>query len=411
MGTAVCMVCGSMDMVMDGGLFVCQDCGCKYTVEQVRDIMASQDCAQVETSSSEIDYTVLAQEALDNNDMRTAIDMFEKAEEANPDDYHSSWMAILAKAYLGSVSIYSLPQLLGEPLSRLKNAVGGYGEPYFYAASALLSTLDEYANIYVSEIDDELNMVEYEIAVTDGFEKLEVMQKKQSLLAKKMRMIETAMEMQLKAHDEALEGIVDPFCVTEGYMGRCREMISMSREMNRVKPGRIMKNFYAIEACRKRYPEGGNEYWGNHPDERLEVFAKISELESTKKKLQKRVDEADEKAKSIKGAKLVDAPSQKKVGQLESELSELEERQQSLGFFKRKEKEAIAVSIEEKKKEIESAKRAVCEELRKIEEEHAKEMREALEKNEKAVADERTQLAEIQQEISELAKRLSANIA
>ena len=407
MGTAACMVCGSMDMVMDGGLFVCQDCGCKYTVEQVRDIMAGQDGKPAESESSENDYADLAQKALDNNDMATAIEMFEKAVEANPNDYNSSWMAILAKAYAGSISIYSLPDSLGEPFSRLKEAVGGYGEMYFLSATILLSTLDEYANSYASEIDGELSMVEYEVAVSDTYGKINALEKKQRLIAKKMRMLETAMEMQLKAHDKALEGVVDPFCVTEQFMDRCRTMISMSRDMDHVRANKVMSNFYSIEVLRKRYPAGGNDYWENHAGERLEVFVRISELEAERKQLGKLLTEADEKAKKIKGAVAPEAPSQKEVDRLESELSELEEKRQLLGFFKRKEKEAIAIAIEDKKKEIESAKNVVRGEAQEIEKKHNEEIQKALGENEQAVADERSRLKQVKQEISDLSKKLS----
>ena len=32
----VCEMCGSNDLVKDNGLFVCQSCGCKYTVEEAK---------------------------------------------------------------------------------------------------------------------------------------------------------------------------------------------------------------------------------------------------------------------------------------------------------------------------------------------------------------------------------------
>lgn len=32
----VCEMCGSKDLVKDGGVFVCQSCGCKYSVEEAK---------------------------------------------------------------------------------------------------------------------------------------------------------------------------------------------------------------------------------------------------------------------------------------------------------------------------------------------------------------------------------------
>ena len=31
-----CEMCGSQDLVKDGGVFVCQSCGTKYTVEEAK---------------------------------------------------------------------------------------------------------------------------------------------------------------------------------------------------------------------------------------------------------------------------------------------------------------------------------------------------------------------------------------
>lgn len=36
----VCEICGSTDLIKNGGVFVCQTCGCKYSLEEVRRIMS-----------------------------------------------------------------------------------------------------------------------------------------------------------------------------------------------------------------------------------------------------------------------------------------------------------------------------------------------------------------------------------
>ena len=34
-----CEMCGGTDLVKDGGVFICQTCGCKYTVEEAKRMM------------------------------------------------------------------------------------------------------------------------------------------------------------------------------------------------------------------------------------------------------------------------------------------------------------------------------------------------------------------------------------
>ena len=38
-----CELCGSTNFVKQDGMFVCQDCGCKYTVEEARKLMVEVD--------------------------------------------------------------------------------------------------------------------------------------------------------------------------------------------------------------------------------------------------------------------------------------------------------------------------------------------------------------------------------
>ncbi|MBP3894036.1 MAG: hypothetical protein J6D34_08355 [Atopobiaceae bacterium] len=44
-----CELCGSTDFVKDQGVFVCRGCGCKYTLEEARDVMAQ--AAEAEAAS------------------------------------------------------------------------------------------------------------------------------------------------------------------------------------------------------------------------------------------------------------------------------------------------------------------------------------------------------------------------
>jgi uncharacterized Zn finger protein (UPF0148 family) len=34
-----CEMCGSTELIKDGGVFVCQTCGCKYSIEEARKMM------------------------------------------------------------------------------------------------------------------------------------------------------------------------------------------------------------------------------------------------------------------------------------------------------------------------------------------------------------------------------------
>lgn len=47
-----CELCGSTNFVKDGGVFVCQGCGMKYTLEEAQRLMAAQQSQQAQTQST-----------------------------------------------------------------------------------------------------------------------------------------------------------------------------------------------------------------------------------------------------------------------------------------------------------------------------------------------------------------------
>lgn len=60
----VCEMCGGTDLVKQEGLFVCQSCGCKYTVEEARKMMVEIDGPVEVTGTVKVDNTVSAENYL-----------------------------------------------------------------------------------------------------------------------------------------------------------------------------------------------------------------------------------------------------------------------------------------------------------------------------------------------------------
>lgn len=70
-----CEMCGSTDLMKDGGVFVCQVCGCKYTVEEAKKMMVEgtvevTGTVKVDNSAAIANYLKMAQNAMeaDNNE-------------------------------------------------------------------------------------------------------------------------------------------------------------------------------------------------------------------------------------------------------------------------------------------------------------------------------------------------------
>ena len=67
----VCEMCGGTDLIKDEGVFVCQNCGCKYTVEEAKRMMIEgtvdvQGTVKIDNTEQINNYIALAKNAEDS---------------------------------------------------------------------------------------------------------------------------------------------------------------------------------------------------------------------------------------------------------------------------------------------------------------------------------------------------------
>lgn len=84
MGRLICEICGQDDFQKEDSLFVCKGCGCKYTIEEAKKLMAEDTTIDVSGSTVKIDISdeltnlyTLARRALDANDYARAMRYYE----------------------------------------------------------------------------------------------------------------------------------------------------------------------------------------------------------------------------------------------------------------------------------------------------------------------------------------------
>lgn len=98
-----CEICGGTNLVKSGGVFVCQDCGCKYSVDEVRKMMSGGTSVSTSGASSlhsgNIDtWLNLARKAVDAQNGQQAGEYADKILQADP-KYAEAWL-IKGKAAL-----------------------------------------------------------------------------------------------------------------------------------------------------------------------------------------------------------------------------------------------------------------------------------------------------------------------
>lgn len=92
----VCEMCGSTDLLKDGGVFICQSCGCKYSVEEAKKMMVEgtvevQGTVKVDNSGLIANYLSMAENAYDASNNKESEDYCNKIIEIDPTNY-KAWL-------------------------------------------------------------------------------------------------------------------------------------------------------------------------------------------------------------------------------------------------------------------------------------------------------------------------------
>ena len=89
-----CELCGGTDLVKQDGVFVCQNCGTKYTVEEAKKMMIEgtvdvQGTVKIDASDKVKNLYIMARRAKDDNNAELASKYYEMITFENPHDWES----------------------------------------------------------------------------------------------------------------------------------------------------------------------------------------------------------------------------------------------------------------------------------------------------------------------------------
>ena len=97
MKALVCEMCGSQDLVKQDGVYVCQNCGTKYSVEEARKMMV-EGTVKVDNTDKLANLYQVARRARDNNDSEGAAKYYDLIQIENPTDWEAGFYSTYFKA-------------------------------------------------------------------------------------------------------------------------------------------------------------------------------------------------------------------------------------------------------------------------------------------------------------------------
>ena len=136
-----CEMCGSTDLIKDGGIFVCQSCGCKYSVEEAKKMIVEvSGTVTIDNSSKTENYYQLARQAKKNDNSEDAAKYYDLIRQEIPDDWEANFFSVYYTtmqckigeipnaSYILRGSIDSVVQQVKENLSSERDQVNALNE-------------------------------------------------------------------------------------------------------------------------------------------------------------------------------------------------------------------------------------------------------------------------------------------
>ena len=362
-----CEMCGSTELIKQEGVFVCQVCGCKYSVEEARKMMVegtvdvSGSTVKVDTSEKLKNLYTLARRAKDEDNIQDAAKYYHEIRLEDP----NSWEAIFYGVYFKALDCTN---------AEIESAVRSINNN--------IETVSMIIKDYVPQEEQKVAYTECLLGATSAASMLLRAANKYSLSGLDRNRI---MMRGITFHDREYEDSANECLMTVMSAGLAAEVIFKDYELAEtiystavdmcgsylelrshanLPEEKIERMKPELEAIRqKRY----DEYWNEHAEDKQKYEARIEEIESEIDQLMSQIAMFKERIGELKKTLKQDPPSKSKVLELKRQHSELNDQKSKLGIFAGKQKRALQEQIDALQTQIEAAAEASIQETKTIE--------------------------------------------
>lgn len=355
-----CEMCGSTDLIKQDGVFVCQSCGMKYSVEEAKKMMIEgtvdvQGTVKVDDSAKIENYLVLSENAYNSGNGQSAFDYANKALEIAPKN-PKAWIAKMkALEYIGTLGDLKLVEVIEAGKSAVAVADDASKkeitfEVYSYEAMRSLDLLKLATNKMANSEEVEKIILKFAAIslLTAGKNTRDVdshsVQIYNSIAEEALAMIELIPDEVLADYPEIIKIVGECAnqyqCVTDAFIKRLKMYHAELADSEKAARGNnktIIENKakaaeeIALERRAAEQAERNSKYWADHHADKLAFENEKAELTERIGELTKAIEES---------------PENSAVKQIEGQIATLKSQKDALGFFKGKEKKALQEQID-----------------------------------------------------------------
>lgn len=329
-----CEMCGSTDLMKQDGVFVCQSCGCKYSVEEAKKMMVEgtvevTGTVRVDDSSAKKEqinnYLEMAKTALDGEDIEGVVSYCDRILEIDRDNYEAWMLKAKAAGWGSSLENIKVPQAL----TAAKRAVNLAPDSQKYEVAS------EVYYVIKTQIVG-LLAITTRMPGTSGCEYVyKVMQQWQSVLAGIPFLSKSLMENEIKECQQLCEDSKLAFMPANRLIFTAYVVYNHNVSFDKMFKDALADKIKLEETREAEFKAKAEarktSYWNTH-------VAEKNALENEKAELVEKIDKLTKELEVL--------PENSTVKQLENQIATLKKEKDALGLFKGKEKKALQEQID-----------------------------------------------------------------
>ena len=347
----VCEMCGSTDLIKSEGVFVCQSCGCKYSVEEAKKMMVEgvvsvEGTVTVDTSAEKreqiVNYLDMANSAFEGNDITGVVSYCDKVLEIDPKNYEAWVLRAKSAGWDSTLKDPKIPQVI----TAAKRAIDIAPDTKKY---------DVAAEIYYSAKLQISALLSIARSMPAGF----AIQHTHSVFMLWKQLLEQIPFLSAAVIEEEIKDCALSCSNSKNAMaGKQKVIWSAYYALNHNEPYDVtfkkalehkIEEEKAREAefkarAEKTAQEKRDAYWADHQEEKQQLEQRKADAIARKEQLESSIDQI---------------PGYKDKQAWEEKVASLKKKLDSLGLFKKKEKDAINREIASLESKIDETKQSV----------------------------------------------------